>query len=122
MDLTTLAATITALGVVFGAIFAAYNGNEVHIFEKNEKLGKKLFITGKGRCNITNSADIDEFIGNVPTNGKFLYSAFYSFTNDDIIKGIRCKKEYYLQNQAIYHRSLPNRIYHQLPNLPNGIL
>ena len=43
---------------MFAAIFAAYNGNEVHIFEKNEKLGKKLFITGKGRCNITNASDM----------------------------------------------------------------
>ena len=58
----------------------------VILLEKNNILGKKLRITGKGRCNITNSADIDEFIGNVPTNGKFLYSAFYSFTNDDVIK------------------------------------
>ena len=70
----------------------------VILLEKNNILGKKLRITGKGRCNITNSADIDEFIGNVPTNGKFLYSAFYSFTNDDVIKmfedsGVKTKVE-----------------------------
>ena len=47
---------------MFAAIFAAYNGNEVHIFEKNEKLGKKLFITGKGRCNVTNDCDPETFL------------------------------------------------------------
>ena len=45
---------------MFASIFAAKNGNEVHVFEKNEKLGKKLFITGKGRCNVTNACDVDE--------------------------------------------------------------
>jgi len=70
----------------------------VVLIEKNNILGKKLRITGKGRCNITNSADIEDFIKNVPTNGKFLYSAFYSFTNDDVIKmfedaGVKTKVE-----------------------------
>jgi len=64
---------------------AARNGNKVYLIEKNEKMGKKLRITGKGRCNITNSADISEFFAQIPTNSKFLYSALYSFTNDDII-------------------------------------
>ena len=70
---------------MFAAIFAAYNGNEVHIFEKNEKLGKKLFITGKGRCNITNLSDMDTLFASVVTNSKFLYSSFYSYTNQDVI-------------------------------------
>ena len=70
---------------MFAAIFAAYNGNEVHIFEKNEKLGKKLFITGKGRCNITNASDMDTLFGSVVTNSKFLYSSFYGYTNQDVI-------------------------------------
>ena len=70
---------------MFAAIFAAYNGNEVHLFEKNEKLGKKLFITGKGRCNITNAADMDTLFGSVVTNSKFLYSSFYGYTNQDVI-------------------------------------
>ena len=61
-------------------IFAAYNGNEVHIFEKNEKLGKKLFITGKGRCNITNASDMDTLFASVVTNPKFLYSSFTVMT------------------------------------------
>lgn len=71
---------------------------KVILIEKNNILGKKLRITGKGRCNITNSAPIDEFIRNVPTNGKFLYSAFYSFTNDDVVRmfeesGVKTKVE-----------------------------
>ena len=70
---------------MFAAIFAAYNGNEVHIFEKNEKLGKKLFITGKGRCNITNASDMDTLFSSVVTNSKFLYSSFYGYTNRDVI-------------------------------------
>ena len=70
---------------MFAAIFAAYNGNEVHIFEKNEKLGKKLYITGKGRCNITNASDMDTLFASVVTNSKFLYSSFYGYTNQDVI-------------------------------------
>ena len=70
---------------MFAAIFAAYNGNEVHLFEKNEKLGKKLFITGKGRCNITNACDMETLFQSVVTNSKFLYSSFYGYTNQDVI-------------------------------------
>ena len=70
---------------MFASIFAARNGNEVHIFEKNEKLGKKLFITGKGRCNITNACDMDTLFANVVTNEKFMYSSFYGFTNQDVV-------------------------------------
>lgn len=71
---------------------------EVILIEKNKFLGKKLRITGKGRCNITNSADIEDFINNVPTNPRFLYSAFYSFTNVDIVSllnslGVKTKVE-----------------------------
>lgn len=58
---------------------------DVLVLEKNDRVGRKLAITGKGRCNVTNSADISEFIENTPGNGRFLYSAFYSFTNDDTI-------------------------------------
>ncbi|MBR5157704.1 MAG: NAD(P)/FAD-dependent oxidoreductase [Clostridia bacterium] len=64
---------------------AAANGAVTAIIEKNEKLGKKLYITGKGRCNVTNAADISEFIANTPTNGRFLYSAFSAFSNTDLI-------------------------------------
>jgi predicted Rossmann fold flavoprotein len=67
------------------AFMAAKNGHSVTLFEKNEKIGKKIFITGKGRCNVTNACDITDFFENIPTNSKFLYSAVYSFTNQDVI-------------------------------------
>lgn len=67
------------------AIFAARNGNEVHLYEKNEKLGKKIYITGKGRCNVTNASDMDTLFASVISNPKFLYSAFYSFTNEQVM-------------------------------------
>lgn len=70
---------------MIAAGIAASRGKSVTLFEKNERLGKKLFITGKGRCNITNASPIDEFFDYVVTNKRFLYSSFYSFTNEDII-------------------------------------
>ena len=83
---------------MMAAIAAKANGNEVILLEKNKTLGKKLLITGKGRCNITSSINIEDFIKNVPTNGKFLYSSFNSFTNKDIIEflnkqGLQVKEE-----------------------------
>lgn len=63
------------------AVTAAQNGHSVTLFEKNEKLGKKLFITGKGRCNVTNACDIQELFQNIVTNEKFLYSSIYGFDN-----------------------------------------
>lgn len=73
-----------AAGMLAG-IAAAMKGSTVHIFEKNEKLGKKVYITGKGRCNVTNACDTEELFGNVVTNAKFLYSSFYGFTNFDMM-------------------------------------
>lgn len=70
---------------MFASIAAAENGNQVEVFEKNEKLGKKLFITGKGRCNLTNACDMEELFDSVCTNPKFLYSAFYGCTNQDVM-------------------------------------
>ena len=70
---------------MMAAYAAASHGKEVVLLEKNTTLGKKLLITGKGRCNITNNCDISEFIQNVPVNGSFLYSAFYGFTNAELI-------------------------------------
>ena len=67
------------------AAAAAENGHEVHIYEKNDRLGRKLFITGKGRCNITNACDMEGLFDAVVSNSKFLYSSFYSFTNEDVI-------------------------------------
>ena len=71
---------------MMAAITAAKEGNEVILLEKMRTVGRKLSITGKGRCNITNNIHISEFIKNVPGNGKFLYSAFSQFTNEDLIK------------------------------------
>ncbi len=83
---------------MMAASAAAKNGNKVVLIEKNNTLGKKLLITGKGRCNVTNNAPIDEFIKNVPTNGNFLYSAFYTFTNENLVNllqklGVKTKVE-----------------------------
>lgn len=73
-----------AAGMI-AAIAAAENGHKVTLYEHNEKLGKKLFITGKGRCNVTNASDIDEIFNNIVTNSKFLYSSIYTFTNDMVM-------------------------------------
>lgn len=73
-----------AAGMMAG-IAAAGAGHQVQIFEKNEKLGKKIFITGKGRCNLTNACDTEELFGNVVHNPKFLYSSFYGFSNFDMM-------------------------------------
>ncbi len=70
---------------MMAAIQSAKNGNEVVLYEKNEKLGKKIFITGKGRCNLTNACDVSELFSQVISNPKFLYSAFYTFSNEDTI-------------------------------------
>lgn len=72
-------------GGMIAAGTAGSRGKHVTLFEKNEKLGKKLYITGKGRCNITNYSDVETLLENVVVNKKFLYSAFYTFTNYDII-------------------------------------
>jgi len=83
---------------MMAAISAAKNNNEVILLDGNEKVGKKLFITGKGRCNVTNSKDISEFFDYIPGNPHFLYSALYSYTNEDTInffesQGIKLKSE-----------------------------
>lgn len=70
---------------MMAAISAAENGHQVILLEKNEKLGKKLFITGKGRCNITNDSEVENLLAHVVSNPKFLYSAFYSFTSQQMM-------------------------------------
>lgn len=70
---------------MMAAIWAARQGADVILFEKNEKLGKKIYITGKGRCNLTNACDIEDLFPNMVSNGNFLYSAFYGFTNDMVM-------------------------------------
>ena len=83
---------------MMAAITLAENGNEVILLEKMERLGRKLLITGKGRCNITSSLPIEEFIQNTPGNGQFVYSCFKNYTNNDIIEflkreGLEVKEE-----------------------------
>lgn len=86
-----------ASGMVAAKV-ASDRGFKVIVLEKQKRCGRKLAITGKGRCNITNDCDIEELIENVPTNGKFLYSAFYTFTNDQVVEmfnnlGVETKTE-----------------------------
>lgn len=83
---------------MLASISSAQEGNKVILLEKNNILGKKILITGKGRCNITSSLEISDFINNVPGNGRFLYSAFENFNNRDIIEllkkeGVNVKEE-----------------------------
>ena len=83
---------------MLSSVFAARRGHEVCLYEKNEKLGKKLYITGKGRCNLTNACDMEGLLESVRTNARFLYSAFYGFTNQDVMaffeqEGLKIKTE-----------------------------
>ena len=83
---------------MFASVVAAKRGKEVHLFEKNERLGKKLYITGKGRCNVTNACEVEDLFKNMVSNAKFMFSAFYSFTNHDMMAylenlGLRLKTE-----------------------------
>lgn len=83
---------------IMAASIAAREGKDVTLFEKNEKLGKKIFITGKGRCNITNAVDMNVLIDNIPGNGNFLHSAFYTFSNYQLMElieslGVKLKIE-----------------------------
>lgn len=88
---------------------AAHNGHSVTLYERNEKLGKKLFITGKGRCNLTNSADIKDFFENIPRNSRFLYSALYGFTNDELVAAINAEGGRRWNAAAGYSRSPINQ-------------
>ena len=83
---------------MMAAYAAALCGHQVKLIEQNEKLGKKIFITGKGRCNITNAGDMDNLFANVMSNPKFLYSAFYTFNNEQMMSfleeyGLKMKVE-----------------------------
>lgn len=71
---------------MYAAVAAARQGHQVHVYEKNDKAGRKLFITGKGRCNLTNDCDTEELLQAVKSNRKFLYSSFYTHTNQDVIR------------------------------------
>lgn len=74
---------------MMAAVWAARNGQEVTLLEQNEKLGKKLYITGKGRCNITNDCETEDLLNNVVRNNKFLYSAFYAFDSRKVMEFFR---------------------------------
>ena len=83
---------------MMASILAARQGADVDLYEKNDKLGKKLYITGKGRCNLTNACGMEELLASVKSNPKFLYSAFYGFTNQDVMdffekEGLKLKVE-----------------------------
>ncbi len=71
---------------MMAAVFGAKKGDAVTVFEKNAKIGRKLYITGKGRCNLTNCCDVKTVIENVPTNGRFLYSALRRFSPEDTMR------------------------------------
>ena len=70
---------------MIAAIFAAKLNNQVILLEKNEKLGKKIYITGKGRCNLSNNVEPIDFLNNVTTNSKFIFSSIFRFTPSDVI-------------------------------------
>ena len=89
------------------AIFSKTENTEVFLFDANEKIGKKIYISGKGRCNITNDMDILKFIDMIESNKKFMYKAFTSFTNRDIVSllnrnGLETKVERGRKNISCY--------------------
>lgn len=99
---------------MMAALSAAMKGKDVSIFERNNILGKKLLVTGNGRCNITNFADKEEFFENVPGNSKFLYSAFSKFSNKDLIEflnayGLKTKVEMGLRVFPVSDKSVEVR-------------
>jgi hypothetical protein len=94
---------------MMSAIIAGKKGDNVTLIEKNNSLGKKLLITGKGRCNITSSLDMSEFINNIPGNGRFLYSSFQNFTNNDIIEMLK-KHGLEVKNEIGFFQLLINRL------------
>lgn len=98
MDSTKIIVIGAGAAGMFCAGHCAMYGADVTIIEKNQRVGRKIMITGKGRCNVTNNCDTNTFIANVPTNGKFLYSAINSFGTDDVIsffegRGLQLKTE-----------------------------
>ena len=71
---------------MMAALFAARGGASVTLIERNEKLGKKIYITGKGRCNLTNTAEPEDFLREVVRNPRFMYAAFAAFDNRDMME------------------------------------
>lgn len=89
---------------MFAAYSAALNGNRVLLLEKNEKLGKKLYITGKGRCNLTNNVPVSEFLNNVVCNPKFLYSALSELSPSDVF-------DFFVKNGCKLKTERGNRVF-----------
>lgn len=89
---------------MMAAYAAAMVGHSVTLLEQNEKLGKKIYITGKGRCNFTNASDLDEIMKAVVTNPKFLYSAFYTFSNESVM-------DFFESNGMPYKVERGNRVF-----------
>ena len=98
IDMKKIAVIGCGAAGMMAALAAAESGGSVTIFEKNEKPGKKIYITGKGRCNVTNACDVSDFFDNVRRNPRFLYSAVYSYDNHAVMdffeeNGCRLKVE-----------------------------
>lgn len=91
---------------MMAAVSAALNGAKVVLFEKNRLLGRKVRITGKGRCNITNACDSDTFFENIPRNSKFMYSAFYNFDNNNL-------QEFFTNNGLLLKTERGGRVFPQ---------
>ena len=89
---------------IMAALTAASNGHQVLLLERNDRLGKKLLITGKGRCNITNNCNVQEVLQNVPRNGRFLYSALNAYTPDDVI-------DFFERNGCMLKTERGNRVF-----------
>lgn len=89
---------------MMAAISAAMSGHNVSLYEKNEKLGKKIYITGKGRCNVTNACDTEELFGKIVTNSKFMYSAIYTYDNNMV-------QDFFEQNNCPLKIERGNRVF-----------
>lgn len=121
-------ARVIVIGGGAAGMMAAYgaglSGHEVLLLEKNEKLGKKIYITGKGRCNFTNACDVEDFLKNVVTNPKFLYSALYtldSFSMIDFIENNGTKTKVERGNRAFPESDHASDITHALSNAMRSV-
>src|SRR5574344_448468 len=106
---------------MMAAISAKKSGDDVVLIEKMNTLGKKLAITGKGRCNITSNLDISEFINNIPGNGRFLYSAFQNFNNRDIIDLLQIPTKVERGNRIFPTSDKAEDVIKALKNKLNGV-
>lgn len=89
---------------MMAAYAAGMCGHEVTLLEQNEKLGKKIYITGKGRCNFTNASPLEEIMQAVVSNPKFLYSAFYTFSNDAVMDSLKTGMPYKIERGNVPFR------------------